>query len=151
MTSNVGSRELKQAGNSIGFVPKSYNITKNSDNIISNAVNKIFTPEFLNRLDAQITFNSLTKENIRKIVDIELDKFIEKSNKLGYKITILKSVRDFIADVGYEPNYGARPLRRAIQKYLKDPLSEIIIASKEHKKRKYKVVMGESAPTFVEI
>lgn len=151
MTSNVGSRELKQAGNSIGFVPKSYNITKNSDSIISNAVNKIFTPEFLNRLDAQITFNSLTKENIRKIVDIELDKFIEKSNKLGYKITILKSVRDFIADVGYEPNYGARPLRRAIQKYLKDPLSEIIIASKEHKKRKYKVVMGESAPTFVEI
>lgn len=151
MTSNVGSRELKQAGNSIGFVPKSYNITKNSDNIISNAVNKIFTPEFLNRLDAQITFNSLTKENIRKIVDIELDKFIEKSNKLGYKITILKSVRDFIADVGYEPNYGARPLRRAIQKYLKDPLSEIIIASKEHKKRRYKVVMGESAPTFVEI
>ena len=98
--------------------------------MIENALKKAFAPEFLNRIDDVIMFNNLSREDIHQIIDIELKNLYKRMEDLGYKIKLTESAKDFISDKGFDPNYGARPLKRAIQKYLEDPLAEEIIKAK---------------------
>ncbi|WP_027418567.1 ATP-dependent Clp protease ATP-binding subunit [Crocinitomix catalasitica] len=131
MTSNIGVRQLQDFGTGVGFGTKSQisQTDENSQRIIQNALKKAFSPEFLNRIDDMIVFNSLTKEDIHEIIEIELKKLYGRINELGYKIKISKDAKDYIAEKGYDEKYGARPLNRAIQKYIEDPLAEEIINS----------------------
>ena len=129
LTSNIGTKELKDFGNGLGFS----NVTKrdtvaNSRMIIEKAIKKAFTPEFLNRLDEQILFNPLTKEDIERIIEIELKDLYERVAQAGFKLKLGKDVKKFVADAGFDPQYGARPLKRAIQRYIEDPLAEKIIS-----------------------
>ncbi len=129
MTSNIGVRQLQDFGTGVGFGTnaKVSQQEENSQKIIQNALKKAFSPEFLNRIDDMIIFNSLTKEDIHEIIDIELQKLYGRIEDLGYKIKITEDAKDYIADKGYDEKYGARPLNRAIQKYIEDPLAEEII------------------------
>ena len=131
MTSNAGSRELKDFGNGLGFSNSTKrNITDNNRFIIEKVLKKTFSPEFLNRLDEQILFNPLTKEDICKIIDIEIDDLFRRINMAGYTLTLTDDARMFVAEMGYDPQFGARPLKRAIQRYIEDPLAEAIVAGK---------------------
>ncbi|MEA3316569.1 MAG: ATP-dependent Clp protease ATP-binding subunit [Bacteroidota bacterium] len=129
MTSNIGSRQLKDFGQGVGFSTKAKQNTVKShtQSVIQNALKRSFAPEFLNRLDDVVIFNSLTKEDINKIIDIELLGLYQRVHKLGYKIEISDEAKGFIADKGFDVQFGARPLNRAIQKYVEDPMAEIII------------------------
>jgi ATP-dependent Clp protease ATP-binding subunit ClpC len=132
MTSNIGARQLKDFGQGIGFntSSKKENEKNYSKGVIEKALKRAFAPEFLNRIDDVVLFNSLTKENINDIIDIEMDSLLKRINTLGYKVTISEDAKDFIADKGFDAKFGARPLKRAIQKYFEDPLAEEIINSK---------------------
>jgi ATP-dependent Clp protease ATP-binding subunit ClpC len=129
MTSNIGVRDLKDFGTGIGFATKSR--TDNQDDIvkstIQNALKKTFSPEFLNRLDDVIVFNSLSREDIHKIIDIALGRLIARITNIGYNISLTDKAKDFLSEKGYDQQYGARPLNRAIQKYVEDPLAEEIL------------------------
>jgi ATP-dependent Clp protease ATP-binding subunit ClpC len=127
LTSNVGSRELKDFGRGIGFSTGGEDRSASQNALIDKALGKVFTPEFLNRLDEQIYFNSLTQDDIYQIIDIELRELHGRMKELGYTLSIDKAAKKFIADVGYDPKFGARPLKRAIQRYVEDPVSEVII------------------------
>ncbi len=126
MTSNIGSRQLKDFGSGVGFTTKPAD-KEYSHSVIQKALNKAFSPEFLNRVDDIVMFDSLDKEAIFKIIDIELAGFYKRVQGLGYKITITDEAKNFIAERGYDSQFGARPLKRAIQKYLEDELAEMII------------------------
>lgn len=129
LTSNIGTKELKDFGNGLGFSNVSKRDTvANSRMIIEKAIKKAFTPEFLNRLDEQILFNPLTKEDIERIIEIELKDLYERVAQAGFKLKLGKDVKKFVADAGFDPQYGARPLKRAIQRYIEDPLAEKIIS-----------------------
>jgi ATP-dependent Clp protease ATP-binding subunit ClpC len=132
MTSNIGSRQLKEFGTGVGFntSAKSASADVQAKGVIENALKKAFAPEFLNRIDDVIMFNNLSREDIHQIIDIELKNLYKRMEDLGYKIKLTESAKDFISDKGFDPNYGARPLKRAIQKYLEDPLAEEIIKAK---------------------
>ncbi|PCI97369.1 MAG: Clp protease ClpC [Flavobacteriales bacterium] len=132
MTSNIGARQLKDFGQGVGFTTsaKKESADSHSAGIIQNALKKAFAPEFLNRIDDVVIFNSLEKEDIHKIIDIELKSLYGRIEELGYYIKLSQEAKDYIADKGYDHAYGARPLKRAIQKYLEDPLAEEIIQSK---------------------
>jgi ATP-dependent Clp protease ATP-binding subunit ClpC len=132
MTSNIGSRQLKDFGQGVGFSTsaKKDNADSHSSGVIKNALKKAFAPEFLNRIDDVVIFNSLEKQDIHEIIDIELLSLFGRIEELGYFINLSEEAKDFIADKGYDSDYGARPLKRAIQKYLEDPLAEEIIQSK---------------------
>tara|TARA_R110000782_G_scaffold80846_4_gene159829 strand:+ start:33195 stop:35759 length:2565 start_codon:yes stop_codon:yes gene_type:complete len=132
MTSNIGARQLKDFGQGVGFATsaKKESADEHSASVIQNALKKAFAPEFLNRIDDVVIFNSLSKDDIFKIIDIELESLYKRIQGLGYKIDLANDAKDFIADKGYDAAYGARPLKRAIQKYLEDPLAEEIIQSK---------------------
>lgn len=129
MTSNIGVRDLKDFGTGIGFATKSR--TDNQDDMvkstIQNALKKTFSPEFLNRLDDVIVFNSLSREDIHKIIDIALGRLIARITNIGYNISLTEKAKDFLSEKGYDQQYGARPLNRAIQKYVEDPLAEEIL------------------------
>jgi len=129
MTSNIGVRDLKDFGTGIGFATR--NKSENQDEImkstIQNALRKAFSPEFLNRLDDVIVFNSLQREDIHKIIDLMLGKLLGRVTSLGYTVELTETAKDFLAEKGYDPQYGARPLSRAIQKYLEDPVAEEIL------------------------
>lgn len=131
MTSNIGVRQLKDFGTGVGFATSS--IKENSDNlakgVIQKALQKTFSPEFLNRIDDVIVFNSLGKEEIFKIIDIVLGGMYERLEKLGYSIELTDAAKGFLSEKGYDPQFGARPLHRAIQKYVEDPLAEEILNS----------------------
>jgi len=127
MTSNIGSRQLKDFGSGIGFASPSSNDKDYSQSVLRKALNKAFAPEFLNRIDDVIMFDSLSKEAIFKIIDIELAGFNKRVKELGYTLKITDEAKNFIAEKGYDANYGARPLKRSIQKYLEDKLAELII------------------------
>jgi len=129
MTSNIGSRQLSEFGRGVGFTTqnKSVDDGENSKYIVEKALKKAFAPEFLNRIDDVIMFNALTKEHIHQIIDIELKGLYERVNSLNYKLKISTAAKDFIAEKGYDPQFGARPLKRAIQKYLEDEMAEVII------------------------
>ena len=129
MTSNIGARQLKDFGQGVGFTTaaKTNQADAHSRGVIENALKRAFAPEFLNRIDDVIVFNSLGKEEIFKIIDIELGHLFGRVNTLGYKITLTENAKEFIADKGFDSQFGARPLKRAIQKYLEDPIAEEIL------------------------
>ena len=129
MTSNVGARQVKDFGRGLGFETASQKAQSNDieKSVIEKELKKTFSPEFLNRIDDILVFNTLEKKDIRKIVDIELVHLIDRIYQLGYKIEITKAAKDFIADKGYDSKYGARPLNRAIQKHVEDLIAEHIV------------------------
>ncbi|NPA38103.1 MAG: ATP-dependent Clp protease ATP-binding subunit [Chlorobi bacterium] len=128
MTSNIGSRELKDFGRGVGFATKgSQSDKEHTRSVIKKALKKAFAPEFLNRIDDVVIFNSLDKEDIHKIIDIELKGLYSRVKALGYKLELTTKAKDFIASKGYDVQFGARPLKRAIQKYLEDEMAEVII------------------------
>ena len=129
MTSNIGARDLKDFGSGIGFSTKSKvdNIDEAARATIQNALKKAFAPEFINRLDDIIIFNSLERADLHQIIDLMLVKLKNRLTNLGYEVELTDKAKDFIADKGYDPQYGARPLNRAIQKYLEDILAEEIL------------------------
>jgi ATP-dependent Clp protease ATP-binding subunit ClpC len=129
MTSNIGARQLKDFGQGVGFTTnaKALQSETHSRGVIENALKRAFAPEFLNRIDDVIVFNSLGKEEIFSIIDIELKALFERVHSLGYDISLTDAAKEFIADKGYDANFGARPLKRAIQKYLEDPIAEEIL------------------------
>lgn len=130
MTSNVGTRQLKEFGRGVGFYTGSGDNDKEfSRSVIQKALNRAFAPEFLNRIDDIVMFNQLGKDAIYKIIDLELKGFYDRVKNLGYKLTITDGAKEFIASKGYDIQFGARPLKRAIQKYLEDELAEMIIQS----------------------
>jgi ATP-dependent Clp protease ATP-binding subunit ClpC len=131
MTSNIGARQLKDFGQGVGFgtQTRQESVEESNKGVVENALKKAFAPEFLNRIDDVVMFNSLGKEDIHKIIDIELNGLFGRVNNLGYTIKITDAAKDFIVDKGYDIQYGARPLKRAIQKYLEDPMAEEIIKS----------------------
>ena len=134
MTSNIGARQVKDFGQGVGF-GTSARIAQseaNEKSIVENALKKVFAPEFLNRIDDVITFNPLSKEDIFKIIDIELSKLYSRINDLGYGVQLSQKAKEFIADKGYDKQYGARPLKRAIQKYVEDILAEEIVSNQVH-------------------
>lgn len=130
MTSNIGARDLKDFGAGIGFMnqTKRDNIDDIMKSTIQSALKKAFSPEFLNRLDDVVVFNSLEREDIHKIIDISLDSLLERVIELGYNVELTPKAKDFLADKGYDPAFGARPLNRAIQKYLEDQVAEFILS-----------------------
>lgn len=132
MTSNIGARKLKDFGQGVGFGTASQRsqVDENARSVIENALKKAFAPEFLNRIDDVVIFNSLEREDIHKIIDIELVKLFSRIGSLGYNLTLSDKAKDFIAEKGFDKQYGARPLNRAIQKYIEDALAEEIITSK---------------------
>lgn len=129
MTSNIGVRQLKEFGQGVGFTTaaKESQADTHSRGVIETALKKAFAPEFLNRIDDVIVFNSLAKEDIFKIIDIELKSLYERLADLGHTIELSKEAKDYIAEKGYDSNFGARPLKRAIQKHLEDPMAEEIL------------------------
>jgi len=131
MTSNIGARQLADFGTGVGFGTKSQSeqVEENSKTVIQNALRKAFSPEFLNRVDDMILFHSLTREDIHKIIDLELVKLYSRLNNLGYNIEMTNKAKDYICDKGYDVKFGARPLKRAIQKLIEDPLAEEIVKS----------------------
>jgi ATP-dependent Clp protease ATP-binding subunit ClpC len=131
MTSNIGARQLQDFGTGVGFGTKARQAQEEDEQktIIQNALRKAFSPEFLNRIDDMIMFKSLTRDDIHKIIDLELEKLYSRINNLGYDIQLTEKAKDFIVDKGYDEKFGARPLKRAIQKYIEDPLAEEIIKS----------------------
>jgi ATP-dependent Clp protease ATP-binding subunit ClpC len=131
MTSNIGSRQLKDFGAGVGFgtAAKAAQADANAKSVIENALKKSFAPEFLNRIDDVIVFNALEREDIHKIIDIELKKLVTRIEGLGYQLILSEQAKDYIADKGFDKQYGARPLKRAIQKYIEDALAEEIVNS----------------------
>lgn len=127
MTSNVGTRQLKDFGKGVGFTAHIKDDKEVSRSVIQKALNKHFSPEFLNRVDEIITFDQLDKPAIRRIVDIELDSLCKRIEKLGYHLELTDAARDLLADKGYDVQFGARPLKRAVQTYVEDLLSEFLV------------------------
>ena len=131
MTSNIGARQLKDFGQGVGFgtAAKKAQADSHQKSVIENALKKAFAPEFLNRIDDVIVFNPLEREDIHKIIDIELDKLFKRIKDIGYNLKLSAKAKDYIAEKGFDKQYGARPLKRAIQKYIEDALAEEIVNS----------------------
>ncbi|TCD07136.1 ATP-dependent Clp protease ATP-binding subunit [Pedobacter frigidisoli] len=129
MTSNIGARQLKDFGQGVGFstAAKTTQADSHSRGVIESALKRAFAPEFLNRVDDVVVFNSLGKEEIFRIIDIELKALFGRVHSLGYEIALTENAKEYIADKGFDSNFGARPLKRAIQKYLEDPIAEEIL------------------------
>ncbi len=129
MTSNIGSREIKDFGQGVGFATKAKQSAANeyTKAVIQKALKRAFAPEFLNRIDDVVLFNTLTREDIHQIIDIELQGLYDRVKILGYEISLSDEAKDFVLEKGYDIQFGARPLKRAIQKYLEDPMAEAII------------------------
>jgi ATP-dependent Clp protease ATP-binding subunit ClpC len=131
MTSNIGARQVKDFGTGLGFETASQK-AQTSDiekGVIEKELKKTFSPEFLNRVDDIVIFNALEKQDIRVIVDIELEKFITRVEKIGYKLNVSDAAKDFIAEKGFDSKYGARPLNRAIQKHIEDLVAEHVVGN----------------------
>jgi ATP-dependent Clp protease ATP-binding subunit ClpC len=129
MTSNIGARKLQDFGTGVGFGTKTKIETQDilTNDIIQESLKKSFAPEFLNRLDEIIVFNSLTKEDIKKMVELPLKDLTNRIADLGYSVKITPRLKEHIAEVGYDEKYGARPLNRAIQKFIEDPIAERLL------------------------
>ena len=132
MTSNIGARQLADFGTGVGFGTKAQTEQKEESSkiVIQKALRKAFAPEFLNRVDDMIMFKSLSREDIHKIIDIELSNLYGRLGNLGYKVELTDTAKDFIVEKGYDEKFGARPLKRAIQKFIEDPLAEEIVKSR---------------------
>jgi len=138
MTSNTGSRQLKEFGTGVGFSTKNKESksTEETNSVIEKELKKKFAPEFLNRIDDVVMFNSLNKEDINKIICIELESLVERVKKMEFELEITEGATEYIATQGFDPEYGARPLKRAIQKYVEDVLTEEIIQQNPEKNSK---------------
>ena len=134
MTSNIGARQLKDFGAGVGFTTSARAISEedNTKSVIEKALKRTFSPEFLNRIDDVIIFNSLAKEHIYTIIDITMKSVLKRLNNLGFSLELTDEAKGFLADKGYDQQFGARPLHRAIQKYLEDPLAEEILNMNIH-------------------
>ncbi|MFZ1635476.1 MAG: ATP-dependent Clp protease ATP-binding subunit [Chitinophagales bacterium] len=132
MTSNIGARQLKDFGSGVGFSTQAKQLSQDENNkgVIETALKRTFSPEFLNRIDDVVIFNSLSREDIFKIIDITLRDVKNRLETLNYKLQLEDSAKEFLSEKGYDPQFGARPLHRAIQKYLEDPLAESILSGK---------------------
>ena len=130
MTSNVGSRELDEYGSGVGFSTSVKNVQGNRKNVLEKAVRKAFPPEFINRIDEQVFFRPFDKDDISKIIDIELKGLRNRVRETGFEISVTPSAKRFVAEMGYDPSFGARPLKRAVRKYIEDPVSECIISNR---------------------
>lgn len=129
MTSNIGVRQLKEFGDGVGFATsnKMSNAEENSKAVIEKALKRTFAPEFLNRIDDVIIFNSLNQEHIHQIIDLVMVNVMKRLSAIGFKLELSDKAKNFIGEKGYDQQFGARPLHRAIQKYLEDPLAEEIL------------------------
>ncbi len=145
MTSNIGVRQLKDFGQGLGFATSSRveSSEENVKSIIQGALKKTFSPEFLNRIDDVVIFNSLEKEDIFKIIDINLKHLFKRMNNLEYELVLSEDAKAFVAEKGYDPQFGARPLNRAIQKYIEDPLAEYILSENPEKGTKLMAEINE--------
>jgi ATP-dependent Clp protease ATP-binding subunit ClpC len=134
MTSNIGSRQLKDFGQGVGFSTQAKRDSKAShtSGVIENALKRAFAPEFLNRIDDVVIFDSLERDDIHKIIDIELAHLYERLESMGYKMKVNPKAKDYIIEKGWDEQFGARPLKRAIQKYIEDQLAEEIIKTNLH-------------------
>lgn len=135
MTSNIGVRQLKDFGQGVGFATKTRQETSEdfSKSVIQNALKKTFSPEFLNRIDDVVIFNALEKEDIFKIIDINLAQLVTRIKNMDFDLSLTSEAKEFVAEKGFDPQFGARPLSRAIQKYIEDPLAEYILAHQPQK------------------
>ena len=131
MTSNIGTKELKDFGGGVGFSTKGKQekADETNKNIIQKALKRTFSPEFINRVDDTIVFNSLTKDDIHKIIDLQLDILFDRIKEMSYDVKLSKKAKDFLTEKGYDPQFGARPLQRVVQKYLEDKIAEEILKS----------------------
>jgi ATP-dependent Clp protease ATP-binding subunit ClpC len=129
MTSNIGVRKLKEFGTGVGFATQAKEEAADNEakSVIETALKRTFSPEFLNRIDDVVIFNSLDKSDIFKIIDLSLKNLYKRVKDLGYNLTLDEKAKNYLAEKGYDPQFGARPLNRAIQKYLEDPLAEFIL------------------------
>ncbi|MFZ4863054.1 ATP-dependent Clp protease ATP-binding subunit [Sphingobacterium sp. Mn56C] len=151
MTSNIGVRQLKEFGQGVGFTTaaKENQADAHSRGVIETALKRAFAPEFLNRIDDVIVFNSLTKDNIFKIIDIELRSLFARIETLGHTISLTDKAKDYIAEKGYDTNFGARPLKRAIQKYLEDPIAEELLKGEMKAKANITVDLDEEKKEII--
>ncbi|MCR5455421.1 MAG: ATP-dependent Clp protease ATP-binding subunit [Bacteroidales bacterium] len=127
MTSNIGARDIQNYGHGLGFGSGDSNPDETNKSIVDKALKKAFSPEFLNRIDDIVTFNSLSRDDMYRIIDIELDGLYQRIAEHNYRLTLTQKAKDFITDKGYDPKFGARPLKRAIQKYLEDELASFLL------------------------
>ena len=148
MTSNVGSRKIKDFGIGVGFSTnaRENNASEIEKSIIENDINKTFAPEFLNRVDDIVFFRSLSKEDIIKIIDIELNKLSKRLDNLDYEIEFTQEIKELIIEKGIDKQFGARPLKREIQRSVEDPLSEAILENQDNKKKHIKVTVKKDKP-----
>lgn len=146
MTSNVGTRQLKDFGKGVGFNTdiNSEREKEHSRGVLQKALNKTFSPEFLNRVDDIIIFDSLSKESIHKIIDIDLQDFYKRMAEIGYTLEIKDDAKDFLAEKGYDAQYGARPLKRALQNYLEDEIAELVLSGQLKEGNVIKVTLDKS-------
>ena len=153
MTSNIGARQLQDFGTGMGFSTKTKeaDTNKNSKLIIQNALKKTFSPEFLNRVDDVVVFNSLNREHIHEIINIALKDFYDRLKELNFSIEFTDEAKEYIADKGYDPKYGARPLLRAIQKYVEDPLAEFILNENPKKDSSLLISLNKDKEILVSI
>jgi ATP-dependent Clp protease ATP-binding subunit ClpC len=144
MTSNIGVRKLKDFGQGVGFATQARQEQSDEDTkgIIQNALKRTFSPEFLNRIDDVVVFNSLDKEDIFKIIDISLKDLFKRLQTLGYQLELSESAKNFVAERGFDPQFGARPLHRAIQKYIEDPLAEFILGNNPEEGAVFEAVLN---------
>jgi ATP-dependent Clp protease ATP-binding subunit ClpC len=150
MTSNVGTRQLKDFGRGVGFVTGSAADEKEfSRGVIQKALTRAFAPEFLNRVDDIVMFDQLDKDAICKIIDIELIDLYKRVETLGYALEISDKAKTFIASKGYDVQFGVRPLKRAIQKYLEDELAELLLKADVHEGNSIKVDFDEENKKIV--
>ena len=128
LTSNIGSRDIKDFGRGIGYSGSGEDPERLHKTLIDKALGRTFTPEFLNRLDETVYFNSLSRSDMAAILKLELTGLYRKVSEAGYSISLTRMAKEFLCDKGYDPAYGARPLKRALRKYLEDPLAELILS-----------------------
>jgi ATP-dependent Clp protease ATP-binding subunit ClpC len=145
MTSNIGARQLKDFGQGVGFATKARqeSVEDSSKTVIQNALRKTFSPEFLNRIDDVVVFNSLTKEDIFKIIDLTLRGVKKRLTTMGFQLELTDEAKEFLSEKGYDPQFGARPLNRAIQKYIEDPLAEFILGEQPAEGTHFQAVLNE--------
>jgi ATP-dependent Clp protease ATP-binding subunit ClpC len=145
MTSNIGARQLKDFGQGVGFATKARqeSVEDSSKSVIQNALRKTFSPEFLNRIDDVVVFNSLGKDEIFKIIDLSLRGVMKRLGTMGFTLQLTDEAKDFLSEKGYDPQFGARPLNRAIQKYIEDPLAEFILTEQPSEGAQFEAVMND--------
>jgi len=151
MTSNIGVRQLKDFGQGVGFATEARMSSAEDDSksIIQTALKRTFSPEFLNRIDDVVVFNSLGKEEIFKIIDITLSDLHKRLEGMTYSLKLSSPAKDFVAEKGFDPQFGARPLHRAIQKYIEDPLAEFILNENPADGSAFEAVMNKTKDGLV--